>query len=759
VPVYELGLREDGRPYFTMKLVRGRTLAALLDERADPTKGRPRYVSIFEQICQTIAYAHSRGVVHRDLKPSNVMVGSFGEVLVVDWGLAKVLTRGGIADERRSKRKHAAHRSVTTVRTGPGSTGTESIAGSVFGTPAYMSPEQARGDIDVVDERSDVFSLGSILCELLTGTPCFTGSTDVQLRKAADADLDDAYRRIDASGVPAALIRLAKKCLSPEIEDRPRNAGVVSKLLTRFLATFEEQARRAQIDAAEARGKTAEERRAKRLVTGLAATIVITVVMVSIGYWMHARDQHDQMKRSQQAVFEALRDASRLESDNRLDDALVAMNRARLLISTSNLDANIRREVDAASHELDTRVSRARFLEKLDALRTVEMHDAATAFSTEAESRAIGDDQAATFAARDEAYAVAFAEHGVDIDRLTIFEAAEAIRGSGIAVELCLALDSWAINRGYRFGDDSEAVNKLITIAIAADDDPFRVRMRNAYLHNDVGTLEGMVGEVTSGALAPVTLGALSHFLYRLGNRADALAVLLTARERYPADFGTHFSLGLFYMGQEQWREAEQALQIARALRPDSVDTLINLSRACRIQGRNNDAIALLERARQLRSDHAMVHRELGRAYDEAGASAAAIDAYAQALRLQPRSVRHARRWLSAIAKAEGTAAALAALDVARQEHPDNIALLLGAAVALRRAGDLERALTFTQQAITLEPESSDAQRRMGRVLFDLNRRDEAIRAFETALQLDPQNTDGYFTYTQVSELTEVEDL
>jgi serine/threonine protein kinase len=99
VPVYELGQFPDRRPYFTMKLVKGRTLAQLLAERTDPAQDRPRFLKVFEQVCQALAYAHARGVIHRDLKPANVMVGAFGEVMVMDWGLAKVLKGGGNGDE------------------------------------------------------------------------------------------------------------------------------------------------------------------------------------------------------------------------------------------------------------------------------------------------------------------------------------------------------------------------------------------------------------------------------------------------------------------------------------------------------------------------------------------------------------------------------------------------------------------------------------------------------------------------------------
>ena len=102
VPVHELGRLPDGRMFIAMKLVRGRTLAALLAARRGPDEERMRFLSIFEQVCQTMAYAHSKGVIHRDLKPSNVMVGSFGEVQVMDWGLAKVLDQGGVADEERA---------------------------------------------------------------------------------------------------------------------------------------------------------------------------------------------------------------------------------------------------------------------------------------------------------------------------------------------------------------------------------------------------------------------------------------------------------------------------------------------------------------------------------------------------------------------------------------------------------------------------------------------------------------------------------
>ena len=224
LPVYELGLDADLRPYFTMRLVKGRTLAALLEERPDPAHDLGRFLSVFEQVCQTVAYAHARGVIHRDLKPSNIMVGAFGEVQVVDWGLSKVLRQGGERQPGQGQPAGADEPHVTTVRTTGG--GMPSQSGSIIGTPSYMSPEQARGEVDDLDEQADVFALGAILCEILTGQPPYIGSRPQILEDAAAGRLDDAFARLDSCGAEDELIRLARRCLDPSRAVRPRHAGV-----------------------------------------------------------------------------------------------------------------------------------------------------------------------------------------------------------------------------------------------------------------------------------------------------------------------------------------------------------------------------------------------------------------------------------------------------------------------------------------------------------------------------------------------------
>src|SRR5262249_16823049 len=179
VPVYELGRDGEGRPYFTMKLVKGETLAKLLRERTSPAQDRPRFLNVFKQVCQAVAYAHFKGVIHRDLKPANIMVGAFGEVQVRDWGLAKVLASGGscVTPVEGTGGSHAPLAVPHGVkRSQTDADATETQEGEVLGTPAYMPPEQALGEINRLDQRTDVFSLGAILCEVLTGRPPYAGA-------------------------------------------------------------------------------------------------------------------------------------------------------------------------------------------------------------------------------------------------------------------------------------------------------------------------------------------------------------------------------------------------------------------------------------------------------------------------------------------------------------------------------------------------------------------------------------------------------
>jgi serine/threonine-protein kinase len=206
-------------------------------------------------------------VVHRDLKPANVMVGAFGEVQVVDWGLAKVLAR----DDR------AREDEIATVRSS--APGSHSQTGSVLGTPAYMAPEQARGEVEALDERCDVFALGAILYEILTGRPLYLGTHPEVLRQAAEGRLERALGQLESSGAESELVRIARSCLAIERDDRPRDASIVAREVSTYLASSEERARGAELEAAMARARAASERRARRLTVVVGALVVLGLLL------------------------------------------------------------------------------------------------------------------------------------------------------------------------------------------------------------------------------------------------------------------------------------------------------------------------------------------------------------------------------------------------------------------------------------------------------------------------------------------------
>jgi serine/threonine protein kinase len=235
-PVHDLGELPDGRPFLVMKLIKGRTLAELLRQRSSSAHDLPRFLAVFEHVCQAVAYAHARALIHRDLKPSNVMVGEFGEVQVMDWGIARALT--GPVPATEPTEGTAAPTAAEGSRTQPG---------QAIGTWEYMPPEQARGQLEKIDRRADVFSLGAILCQLLTGRPPYVGTSEAITRMARQGQLADCFARLDRCGAEPELVALAKRCLANDPTGRPTDAGEVAATVAAFRAAAEERARKAEL--------------------------------------------------------------------------------------------------------------------------------------------------------------------------------------------------------------------------------------------------------------------------------------------------------------------------------------------------------------------------------------------------------------------------------------------------------------------------------------------------------------------------------
>jgi len=235
IPVYDVGILEDGRPYFTMKEIRGRTLSDVIGDLHPRRRARQRgdwtlrrVIAAFRQVCEAMAYAHSRAVIHRDLKPANIMVGDFGEVRILDWGLAKVLGRSEGEDDDEPIEEAWKPAPVSLRGEGP-----VTVRGSVAGTPAYMAPEQARGEPAQIGPAADVYALGAILYEILAGRRPYAG---LKGRAVLEAVRRGPPTPPQTSGsVPRALLRTCLQAMAREPDQRFRDAGGMVRQLGAWL--------------------------------------------------------------------------------------------------------------------------------------------------------------------------------------------------------------------------------------------------------------------------------------------------------------------------------------------------------------------------------------------------------------------------------------------------------------------------------------------------------------------------------------------
>ena len=302
VPVHELGVLEDGRPWFTMDLIRGAALSSVVqrvhEASVDDWEVEPggwslrRLVTVFAQACRAVGYAHGRGVLHRDLKPANLMIGAFGEVRVVDWGLAKVRAAPTPHDKGAARGKtltgvdliDASHgESVVTARSSELTHVT--LVGSVSGTPAYMAPEQALGQNDAIDARTDVYALGAVLYEILAGHPPYARAPrETQLTPKG---VVDAVRRgpppvlteVARLRVPEDLAEIVARAMARAQAERFPDADVMAAAVEAWLdgARRKAQAAAMLVQAGEAVPVAAALRAEARVLSGEAAGLLAAI--------------------------------------------------------------------------------------------------------------------------------------------------------------------------------------------------------------------------------------------------------------------------------------------------------------------------------------------------------------------------------------------------------------------------------------------------------------------------------------------------
>jgi tetratricopeptide (TPR) repeat protein len=643
VPVHEIGRTADGRPWFAMKLIQGQTLASLLAQRANPASDRARFVAIFEQVCQTVAHAHARGVIHRDLKPANVLVGAFAEVQVADWGLAKVL--GAPPEETLVPGPHPAS------GTRSPSTQFQSQAGSVLGTLAYMPPEQARGELAKVDARADVFALGALLCEILTGKPPYVGEVGEVFEAARDAKLGDALARLDASGGDGDLVLLAKRCLSADLAARPLDAGEVAAAVARHRASLGERARAAELAAAAAEAKARGERRARRLTAALAATIVVALVAGGAGWRKVESDEKRRQAEAAVPIKEALKAAqvelgrAQTARDERPDDAepwqraLIDAERARSAAESGRPAPELVSEVDALHAEVSRGLAEAKRLHG-EKVRDKEMAERIGWITSRWNVEPWAD--------IDREFAEAFRDYGADFATASDDAIIARLKASPRRVDLAEGVFGWIRVRWEAVGrrGSPPEFERYLRICQAVDDDPWRVRIRGALATLDFReSIRAIADEAEHADLEIHSTFFLGFMLFEAGFVERATQLFHDAFVTAPDEHMLALQIAQWSHAVDppNWPEALVYATAAVAIHPGSTAGWHEVGLARDALGEGADARAAFRRALATTPTHLASRVALARAELRAGDAAAAarvVDEAPESLASEPELVR-----------------------------------------------------------------------------------------------------------------------
>jgi serine/threonine-protein kinase len=736
-PVHEAGRLPDGRPYFAMKLVDGLTLAELLQGRPNPADKLPLLLKVFEQVCQTLAYAHSRGIIHRDLKPANIMVGPFGEVLVMDWGLARALSSGSAGSEtappqpqphQPADAEGPARQTTAFFATGPDA-GRLTQAGMAVGTPAYMAPEQARGELENLDERCDVFGLGAILCEILTGQPPYHGQDGSDtLDRARQGALANALERLGRCGAEEGLVRLATACLAADPASRPRDAGAVADAVTAYLASMQDRLKKAEVERAADQARAAEERKRRWVMMGLAAALLgLVIVAAGAGLWLQRNEAQSRELAQRQELEE------RQMAESALDKVAQFQQKARWKEARAVLDEATARLGEGGPEDLARRLAQAR----ADLDLVAKLDSARMRYFTVSEGAYDG-------AGAMREYEEALGAFGLACERQDVEEAASLVKQSAIHREIVAALEDWAL-----LEEDGPRLAWLLAVARLADPGPWTDRFREPATWRDVGKLKKLVGELNADLvkdLSPTTIRALGMKLTHHG--VGHVLVLRKALLFHPGDFWLNYELGEELWHRKQPLEALGFYYAALAIRPDVAVVYNGIGNAMRDCRRWDEAVMALSKAIELDDRHALFYRNLGNALCDKGEFDLGIAAHRKAVLMAPTDGT-AHFNLGAALERQG------ALDEANRSYRSTIACcevgrkptaaqrhLLAQAYSnlgnnLRQLGDPDASIDACEKAISFDANHAFAHNNLGAALFAKGLKAEAVPHIQKAIALD----------------------
>ncbi len=649
-----------------------------------------------------------------------------------------------------------------------------------MGTPAYMAPEQARGEWDKVDARADVFALGGILAAMLTGSPPFVAeTTHMAMLMSATERVADVYARLDATGFDAELLALAKRCLHAKADDRPASGEAVANAVAAYQAGVAARLRQAETDRAasaakaeEARLRAAAEARATRAAEGradeadrradaeaaqakeqrrrrrwqLMAAGAVACIIFGGGAFAWWRDAQATEREAERRSAQARADADQVRREKDEAERVQAVKQARTGVQSAlKLAEDLRGQ--QKFREAGEAVAQA---EKLapggaaDLLPAVRREKAAVALARDLAAVlrrkwtwvTNPDGQSGKFDADSApaAYAATFAAHGLDIAAGDPAALAQKIEKAPIRSDILRALDDWAVTVEARSRADAA---KVLDVAhCAGPPGELATKLRDPAVRYDAARFFKLVEYADEvAASVPATLAA-SALLER--RKTDPSVLLAVAQAKHPADFDLTMALALWFHERDPAR-AIGHYRAARALQPGQPTVLTNLGLLLGEAGETAAAAAVLKEAVRLHPNDHLAHFNLGGVLIRQELYAEAEAEYRAAIALSPNYAAAHGNLGSVLGSLKKHGDAVAPLREAIRLAPDDAAVRSNYGLALQRTGDLDGALREYRKSVELDPKYAPGHLNVGVILEKKKDLPGAFKAYREAARLDPK--------------------
>jgi serine/threonine protein kinase/Flp pilus assembly protein TadD len=722
----------SGRPYFVMELVKGKPITEYCDRNKLGTRQR---LELFLDVCHAVQHAHQKGIIHRDLKPSNILVEVHDVrpvVKIIDFGIAKAIGQQ-LSDK--------------TLYTG--------IA-QMIGTPLYMSPEQAGLSSLDVDTRSDVYALGVLLYELLTGTTPFDSET---LKKAGYDEMRRIIREDEPAKPSARLSTLHQEALSTIANQRgmePRKLnqqmrGELDWIVMRAL----EKDRNRRYESASAFGADVQRylqdepvqacppsnvyrlgKFLRRHRTGVltATVMLVAAVALAVGLGWMARDQAVRQAIIKGEVQRALKEVQSLQEQGRWQQALGIARQTQTLLETSAKDELIQLQVRE-------RVNDLRMILRLEEIRLNDLRMLRGGTMPELERV-------------NNKYSKAFQEYGLDVDTVPLEEAATIIRAKSVPLELAMALDVWArMRRGLKNKD--HGWQRLNALARAADPDEWRNQFRQVWESGDekvIGApLEKLLASAKVDDLLPETIVLLAEALAMADRGDQAVAFLRTAQRRHSGNFWINQALASWLANSSppRYDEAIHYFFASFACRPDYPISRVDVAYAFLQKGKVDEAMTYLGEAIRLKPDYAAAYNGLGAVLLHQKDLTGAVAHFQKAIELSPKFSGAYNNLGIALFDQKDLTGAIAHFQKAIDLDPKYARAYSNLGNALHEQKDLMGAESAYRKFLELNQGGSNALNvvafnDLGNVLYHQKDPTGAIGHYQKAIELDPKYAFAY---------------